>query len=75
MEELNVAELKTTAQLQVRDLQFATVTQSDVDKVLLFIRINQVKAKQCGIAGMAALTKAIVAKRVLVMLGLWEDKK
>jgi len=68
MNEVNISMLKTRGICKPDDTRLVSIAQANVDKVNLFIRINQVKAKQGGISGMAAITKAIVAKNVLEML-------
>jgi hypothetical protein len=74
MREINLPELKTREMCKPEDLRLLTVTQAAVDKAKLFVRINEVKAKQGGENGLIALAKATGAKRVMEMMELWEEK-
>jgi|WetSurMetagenome_2_1015567.scaffolds.fasta_scaffold56718_4 hypothetical protein len=70
MEVLNMPELKTHDMCKPDDVPAITIPQHNVDKVMLFIRINKIKAKQVGISGITASAKATAAEWVLKVLGL-----
>jgi len=75
MYEINLPELKTREMCKPEERQLVTTTQAAVDKAKLFVRINEVKAKQGGENGLVALAKATGAKRVMEMMELWEESK
>jgi hypothetical protein len=70
MEVLNMSELKTRDMCKPDDAPTVTITQSSIDKVILFIRVNKIKAKQAGIPGITAYAKATAVEWALKVLGL-----
>jgi len=70
MEVLSMSELKTRDMCKPDDVPTITITQSSIDKVVLFIRINKIKAKQADISGITASAKTTAAEWVLKVLGL-----
>jgi hypothetical protein len=70
MEVLNMSELKTRDMCKPDDAPTVTIPQSNIEKVMLFIRVNKIKAKQVGISGITAAAKVATAEWVLKVLGL-----
>jgi hypothetical protein len=70
MEVLSMPELKTRDMCKPDDVPTITIPQSNIEKVMLFIRVNKIKAKQAGIQGITAYAKAAAAEWVLKVLGL-----
>ena len=67
---VDLPKLKTHDMCKPEDVPAVTIPQSNIDKVMLFIRVNKIKAKQAGISGITALAKATAAEWVLKVLGL-----